>query len=334
MCVLLISSFSLALKGSMIQVSNLTKTFNGIKAVKGVSFSVEKGENLILLGTSGSGKTTTLKMINAIIKKDSGEVFINGANIDSLDHHELRRGIGYVIQNVGLFPHYTIAQNVGIVPQILNWSKQKILSRTEELLELVGLDKTMMQRKPHELSGGQQQRVGIARALAADPDVILLDEPFGALDPITRNEIQQEFKNLEGVLNKTMVMVTHDVKEACILGNRICLMDEGEIQQMGTPRELVFKPANDFVRSFIGKNAFELELLVIKLSDLSPFFTNKNVDNDHALLSDNLTLQEVIDKGPEDSSYNVNINGDLYSFKVSEVLKLYFVHRSQIIANI
>lgn len=318
----------------MIQVTNLSKSFNEFKAVKGISFTVEKGEKLILLGTSGSGKTTTLKMINRIVQKDEGEIFINGKNTDDLDHHELRRGIGYVIQNVGLFPHYTIQQNIGVVPTILGWDKNKINKRVDELLLLVGLEKELKSRKPSELSGGQQQRVGIARALAADPELVLLDEPFGALDPITRKEIQDEFQTLESVLDKTMIMVTHDVKEACILGDRICLMDNGEIQQIGTPKELVFHPANDFVASFIGGNAFELELLVVTLESLAPYLsTVENVDN-NKLIKSNASLQSAIENCSDTHKGIFKHSEEYYTFNTDEILKQYFSNRDQIIASL
>lgn len=317
----------------MIQVSNLTKSFNGFQAVKGISFSVGAGEKLILLGTSGSGKTTTLKMINGIISKDHGQILVNGKDIDKLDHHELRRGIGYVIQNVGLFPHYSIAQNVAIVPQILGWDKEKINAKVDELLSMVGLDNELKTRKPKELSGGQQQRVGLARALAADPELVLLDEPFGALDPITRNEIQREFLSLESVVKKTMIMVTHDVKEACILGDRICLMDQGEIQQIGTPKELIFFPSNDFVKSFIGANAYELELLVIRLQDLVDFLTKGEYSEEHTSFLHNVSIQSVIEEGVT-GTCSFKFENDYYSFRTEELLGHYFSNRESIISRL
>lgn len=317
----------------MIQITNLSKSFNGFQAVKGISFNVEKGEKLILLGTSGSGKTTTLKMINRIIEKDDGKILIDGNDSDQLDHHELRRGIGYVIQNVGLFPHYTIAQNIGIVPQVLGWGKNKINERIDELLLLVGLDIDFKSRMPHELSGGQQQRVGLARALAANPEVVLLDEPFGALDPITRKEIQNEFRSLENALDITMIMVTHDVKEACILGDRICLMDKGEIQQIGKPKELIFNPANDFVKSFIGSNAYELELLVVKLEDIVDYVTQAADDFTKPLLDSQLNIQAVLEKNNSDTCYFQH-DDKLYCFESAELLKIYFSNRAQIISSI
>lgn len=253
----------------MIEVLNLTKKFNGLTAVDNISFSLEKGETLILLGTSGCGKTTTLKMINRLIEATSGKVFIEGKNIQDQKPEDLRKQIGYVIQSIGLFPHYTVEQNIAIVPNLLKWDKKQTVSRTRELLELVGLPPDdFLKRKPEELSGGQQQRVGLARALAADPSVVLFDEPFGALDPITRRQIQKEFINLESLLQKTMILVTHDVFEACELGDKICLMDEGKIKQIGTAKELIFSPHNDFVINFFQANRFQLELMVLTVKDI------------------------------------------------------------------
>jgi len=253
----------------MIEVLNLTKKFNGLTAVDNCSFSLEKGETLTLLGTSGCGKTTTLKMINRLIEATSGNVFIEGKNIQDQKPEDLRKQIGYVIQSIGLFPHYTVEQNVAIVPNLLKWDKKQTVSRTRELLELVGLPPDdFLKRKPEELSGGQQQRVGLARALAADPSVVLFDEPFGALDPITRRQIQKEFINMESLLQKTMILVTHDVFEACELGDKICLMDEGKIKQIGTAKELIFSPQNDFVINFFQANRFQLELMVLTVKDI------------------------------------------------------------------
>lgn len=252
----------------MIEVIDLCKYFDNNLAVDHVSFHVRKGETLVLLGTSGSGKTTTLKMINRLIEPDSGQIKVNGRDIRKQKVEVLRRQIGYVIQNVGLFPHYTIWENIGLVPQLLKWPAGKIEERSRELLSMIGLPEDMAGRYPSELSGGQQQRVGLARALAADPPVILLDEPFGALDPITKRQIQSEFDQLDTLRNKTMVMVTHDVFEAVTLADKISLMDKGKIQQIGVPKQLLFSPKNEFVRSFFDTQRFRLELQVITLRDL------------------------------------------------------------------
>ena len=245
----------------MIEASNLTKVFGNVTAVDRVSFFVGKGETLGLIGTSGCGKTTLLRMINSLIEPTAGTVLIDGRDIRGADPVALRRRIGYVIQDVGLFPHYTVEQNVAVVPGLLGWERERIRTRTRELLEMVGLSPgDFMDRLPDELSGGQQQRVGLARALAGDPPIVLLDEPFGALDPITRGKLQAEFKRLKQRLNKTMIMVTHDVFEAFDLCDRLCLMDAGRVQQHGMPKDLVFSPANEFVSSFIGPHRFQLEL--------------------------------------------------------------------------
>jgi len=263
------NAFILLLNKKMIDVSKLTKDFNGLTAVDHISFSVKKGETLILLGTSGCGKTTTLKMINRLIEPTAGQIFIEGINIKDQKPEELRKRIGYVIQSIGLFPHYSVEQNISIVPDLLKWDKKKTADRIRELMELLGLKpEDFIKRKPEELSGGQQQRVGLARALAADPSLILLDEPFGALDLITRKQIQKEFINLESLLQKTMILVTHDIFEAFELGDIICLMDEGKIKQIGTAKELVFSPQDEFVKNFLQSNRFQLELMVLTLRDI------------------------------------------------------------------
>jgi osmoprotectant transport system ATP-binding protein len=254
----------------MIKVEHLSKSFGKVKAVDHISFGVEEQENLILLGTSGCGKTTTLKMINRLIEPSSGKVFINGENVLEQPPEILRRGIGYVLQNNGLFPHYTVAENIAIVPQLLKWDKKRIDSRVNELLEKLHLDKTYLNIYPNELSGGQQQRVGLARALVADPPVLLMDEPFGALDNVTRSKIHAEFKALDELKRKTIIMVTHDVQEAFELGDRICLMDKGKIIQNGTPTELLFNPVNSFVKDFLKEQRLQLEFKAIKLNDIWP----------------------------------------------------------------
>jgi len=248
----------------MIKVDKLSKSFGKIKAVHGISFEVNEGENLILLGTSGCGKTTTLKMLNRLIEPTSGTVFINGQNIAEQQPEELRRGIGYVLQNNGLFPHYTVEQNIAVVPQLLRWDKKRTDERIHQLMGKLHLPTEYLKAYPRELSGGQQQRVGLARALVADPPVLLMDEPLGALDNVTRAKIHQEFKVLDELKRKTIVMVTHDVQEAFELGDRICLMDKGEIVQCGTPAELLFKPKNKFVGDFLQEQRLQLEMKAIK----------------------------------------------------------------------
>jgi len=248
----------------VIKVENLSKSFGATKAVANVSFDVAEQETLVLLGTSGCGKTTLLKMLNRLIEPSSGKIMLNGEDILNKKPEDLRRGIGYVLQNNGLFPHYTVAENIAVVPQLLGWDKRKIENRTHELLEKLHLDKKYLNAYPNELSGGQQQRVGLARALVADPPVLLMDEPFGALDTITRAKIQAEFKALDELKRKTIIMVTHDVQEAFALGDRICLMDKGRIVQLGTPDELLFRPANQFASDFIKEQRLILEFKSVK----------------------------------------------------------------------
>lgn len=252
----------------MIRAEHLSKYYGTVKAVDDISFEVQEHENFILLGTSGCGKTTTLKMLNRLIEPNGGKIWINGQDILAQKPEELRRGIGYVLQNNGLFPHYTVGENIAIVPQLLKWDDKRIENRIAELIEKLHLSADQLKAYPNELSGGQQQRVGLARALVADPPILLMDEPFGALDNITRSRIQAEFKELDELKKKTIIMVTHDVQEAFTLGDRICLMDKGKIIQIGTPAELLFKPVNDFVQNFLDGQRLQLEFKAIRLKDI------------------------------------------------------------------
>lgn len=254
----------------MIKVQHLSKHFGKIKAVDDISFDVAGHENLVLLGTSGCGKTTTLKMLNRLIEPTKGQIQIDGQDILNGPPEILRRGIGYVLQNTGLFPHYTIAENIAVVPKLLKWDDKRIKNRMHELLAKLHLPDSLLSSYPAQLSGGQQQRVGLARALMADPPVLLMDEPFGALDNVTRTKIQAEFKELDELKRKTIMMVTHDVQEAFELGDRICLMDKGRIMQIGTPAQLLFNPANDFVQDFLQGQRLQLEFKAITLNDLWP----------------------------------------------------------------
>ncbi len=252
----------------MIVAEHLSKQFNQTVAVDDISFEVKEGETLVLLGTSGCGKTTTLKMINRLAEPSGGRISVNGKDVLEQNPDQLRRGIGYVLQNNGLFPHYSVAENIAIVPKLLKWDQQKIDDRTKTLLEKLHLPESYLPLYPNELSGGQQQRVGLARALMADPPVLLMDEAFGALDPITRASIRKEFKQLDELKRKTIVMVTHDVQEAFEMADRICLMDAGKIKQIGTPTELLFHPADPFVTSFLDEQRLQLELKAVSLNDL------------------------------------------------------------------
>lgn len=244
----------------MIVVKNITKAFGAHTAVDNISFSVNGGETVVFLGTSGCGKTTLLKMINRLIDPDSGEISIDGHSIGDQRPEALRKKIGYVFQNNGLFPHYTIEENIGIVPRLLGWDAQKIVARVTQLMEKLHLPPDQYRTAlPHELSGGQQQRVGIARALAAGPPVLLMDEPFGALDPITRASVRKDFKELDELKSTTIVLVTHDVQEAFELADRIFLMDKGRIVQQGTPDQLLFEPGGEYARDFFEEQRFQLE---------------------------------------------------------------------------
>lgn len=254
---------------AMITVQQLIKKFGSSTAVNGISFTVPEGETLVLLGTSGSGKTTTLRMLNRLAEPTSGKIYINGKNILSQVPEELRRGMGYVLQGYGLFPHYTVAENIAIVPKLLKWPAAKIKARVDDLLEKLHLPPAQYRSAyPSGLSGGQMQRVGLARALAANPPILLMDEPFGALDPLTRFAIRKEFKELDELKQKTIVMVTHDVQEAVALGNSIGLMNRGELQQLGTPSNLLFHPANEFVREFFQHQRLQLEWQTITLKNI------------------------------------------------------------------
>ncbi|MCY8204265.1 MULTISPECIES: choline ABC transporter ATP-binding protein OpuBA [unclassified Bacillus (in: firmicutes)] len=238
----------------MLTLENVSKTYKGgKKAVNNVNLKIAKGEFICFIGPSGCGKTTTMKMINRLIEPSAGKIFIDGENIMEQDPVELRRKIGYVIQQIGLFPHMTIQQNISLVPKLLNWPEQQRKERARELLKLVDMGPEYLDRYPHELSGGQQQRIGVLRALAAEPPLILMDEPFGALDPITRDSLQEEFKKLQKTLHKTIVFVTHDMDEAIKLADRIVILKAGEIVQVGTPDDILRNPADEFVEEFIGK---------------------------------------------------------------------------------
>ncbi|MEC1589778.1 betaine/proline/choline family ABC transporter ATP-binding protein [Bacillus sonorensis] len=239
----------------MLKLENVSKVYKGgKKAVSSINLDIAKGEFICFIGPSGCGKTTTMKMINRLIEPTSGNIYIDGENIMAQDAVKLRRKIGYVIQQIGLFPHMTIQQNISLVPKLLKWPEEKRKERARELLKLVDMGPEYLERYPHELSGGQQQRIGVLRALAAEPPLILMDEPFGALDPITRDALQEEFKKLQRTLNKTIVFVTHDMDEAIKLADRIVILKDGEIVQVGTPDDILRYPANDFVEEFIGKD--------------------------------------------------------------------------------
>lgn len=248
----------------MIEFSHVNKAFGEQKAVSDLNLHVKEGCFSVLIGTSGSGKSTTLKMINRLVEHDSGRIRFAGEEIRSLPVLELRRRMGYAIQSIGLFPHWTVAQNIATVPHLLKWPRRKIDERVEELMTLLGLEVGLRERYPHQLSGGQQQRVGVARALAADPQVLLMDEPFGALDPVTRGALQQEMTRIHRLLGRTIVLVTHDIDEALRLAEHLVLMDGGEVVQQGTPLAMLTSPANDFVQQFFGRSELGVRLLSLR----------------------------------------------------------------------
>ena len=239
----------------LIEFKHVRKEFENFVALHDVNLKIHKGELFTLIGPSGCGKTTTLRMINRLTEPTSGQILIDGQDISNFDPVMLRRNIGYIIQEIGLFPHMTIEQNISLVPRLKKEDPEKYLKRVDELLELVGLDPdTYKQRTPSELSGGQQQRVGVIRAIAADPDIILMDEPFSALDPISREQLQDDIIELQEKIQKTIVFITHDMDEAIKIADRIGIMNEGEIIQIDTPDRILRNPKNDFVKGFIGEN--------------------------------------------------------------------------------
>ena len=254
----------------MIKLEKVTKTYpDGTEAVKEVSFEVKKGELCVLLGPSGCGKTTTMKMINRLIPVTRGKIYIDGVDNTEIDEDELRRNIGYAIQDIGLFPHMTVAQNIETVPALKGWLKDKRRQRVERLLELVEMEPAeFIDKYPSELSGGQCQRVGVARALGADPAILLMDEPFGAIDPITRVKLQDEFLKIQQEIKKTIIFVTHDVYEAIKMGDKIALMKEGQLVQYDTPANILYRPKNEFVESFVGADRALKGLQLIRVKEV------------------------------------------------------------------
>ncbi|MCA6078573.1 ATP-binding cassette domain-containing protein [Fulvivirga sedimenti] len=296
----------------MVRLENVSKYYADFLAVDGVTLEIREGETVALIGSSGSGKTTILKCINALITRSSGEISVFDKPLDEWDPVELRRKMGYVIQDVGLFPHYTIEKNISLIPELLGWEHSDIQTRVDILLERIHIPGSMKKRYPSALSGGQKQRVGLARALAADPPIILMDEPFGALDPIIRADMQREFLALEGLQGKSIVLVTHDMNEAAILADRICLLDKGVIQQTGTLKELLFKPANEFVQRFLDPQRDSLEMRAVRIKDIMPFIPQE-------LRSRILITEASV--------------ADVPSELIPEIRKYYFINRDSILVN-
>jgi len=269
----------------MIRLEKVTKHYGSIKAVSALSFEVNEGEVCVLIGPSGCGKTTTLRMINRLIEPTSGHIFIDGRDTREFKAEQLRRTIGYAIQSVGLFPHMTVAENIGVVPRLLHWEKTKIAHRVRELLTLVNLDPAEVSGKyPKELSGGQAQRVGVARALAADPPILLMDEPFGAVDPLTRERLQAQFIRIQQEIRKTIILVTHDLDEAIRLADRIAIMGSGKLVQYDTPEAILSRPVNKFVRDFVGTDRALKRLSRISINDFVRSSSSINI---------NATMKEV-----------------------------------------
>ena len=280
----------------MIEFSHVSKTYPGSSqpVVNDLSFEVLEGEICVLVGPSGCGKTTSMRMVNRLIEPSEGEILINGERNTEMSGTRLRRGIGYAIQQIGLFPHRTIADNVATVPQLLEWDKDRIAARVEELLELVGLDPDQYRKRyPAELSGGQQQRVGVARALAADPPIMLMDEPFGAVDPINRHRLQDEFLRIQGDIKKTIVFVTHDIDEAIKMGDKIVLLKEGGIlAQYDTPENVLAAPNSEFVSSFVGADRVLKRLSLLRVADAD--LDSPNGSGDLPRLGERMTLRDAL----------------------------------------
>jgi osmoprotectant transport system ATP-binding protein len=310
----------------MIGLQDLSKQFPGSSqmAVESLSMDIRAGELVIFVGPSGCGKTTTMKMINRIIEPTSGRIFVEGEDVTDVNPDLLRRRIGYVIQQIGLFPHMTIADNIAVVPKLLGWDKKRVDARIDELLETVSVPLDYRSRHPSALSGGQRQRIGVARAMAADPDVMLMDEPFGAIDPITRDSLQNEFLRLQAEIQKTIVFVTHDIDEAIKMGDRIAILEERSmIAQFDTPEQILTNPANDYVREFIGAGATLKRLSLSEVdkvpssqapvgmtSDSSSELTQKLAESRHEwilILDENrrpkcwASVQDLKEKQPKDA---------------------------------
>jgi osmoprotectant transport system ATP-binding protein len=295
-----------------IVLDRVTKVYEGTSrpAIDDLSLTIPVGEICVLIGPSGGGKTTAMKMINRLISITSGDITIDGTSVNALEKTELRRGIGYVIQQIGLFPHMTVEHNIGTVPRLLGWEKDRIRARARELLELVGLDPDEhAQRYPRQLSGGQRQRVGLARAMAADPPLMLMDEPFGAIDPITRERLQNDFLRLHREIRKTVVFVTHDIDEAIKMGDRICILREGGVlAQYDTPEAILAAPADDFVAAFVGEDrglkrlalrrVDEVDLLPVTDGDTGPSCSQRT------------TLRDALSLMLTEGSSGVIVRGD------------------------
>ncbi|PGK44028.1 glycine/betaine ABC transporter ATP-binding protein [Bacillus anthracis] len=310
----------------MIQFNHVSKAYeDGTKAVDSLHLEIKKGEFFVLIGPSGCGKTTTMKMINRLIETTEGSILIDGKNIQQYNINELRWNIGYVLQQIALFPHMTIAENIAVVPEMRKWSKEEIKARVDELLRMVGLDPDVYRdRMPDELSGGQKQRVGVVRALAANPKIVLMDEPFSALDPLSREQLQKDIVQLQKKIQKTIVFVTHDMREALSLGDRICIMKEGKVVQLDTPEGIINNPKNEFVEEFIGNRGrpwYEGK----SIEDVLPLDESMRIEGE--ALSLHSSLQEALVRVRADEIVPVEENGRYVGALTSRHIVNYIVEQ-------
>ncbi|MGG0291045.1 ABC transporter ATP-binding protein [Bacillus pacificus] len=310
----------------MIQFNQVSKSYeDGTKAVDSLHLEIKKGEFFVLIGPSGCGKTTTMKMINRLIETTEGSILIDGKDIQEYNINELRWDIGYVLQQIALFPHMTIAENIAVVPEMRKWRKEKIKARVDELLQMVGLDPDVYRdRMPDELSGGQKQRIGVVRALAANPKIVLMDEPFSALDPLSREQLQKDIVQLQKKIQKTIVFVTHDMQEALSLGDRICIMKEGKVVQLDTPEEIIRNPKNEFVEEFIGNRGrpwYEGK----SIEDVLPLDESMRIEGE--ALSLHSSLQEALVRLRADEVVPVEENGRYVGALTSRHIVNYIVEQ-------
>ncbi|EEK84200.1 Glycine betaine ABC transporter, ATP-binding protein [Bacillus cereus ATCC 4342] len=310
----------------VIQFNQVSKSYeDGTKAVDSLHLEIKKGEFFVLIGPSGCGKTTTMKMINRLIETTEGSILIDGKDIQQYNINELRWDIGYVLQQIALFPHMTIAENIAVVPEMRKWTKKEINVRVDDLLQMVGLDPDVYRdRMPDELSGGQKQRVGVVRALAANPKIVLMDEPFSALDPLSREQLQKDIVQLQKKIQKTIVFVTHDMQEALSLGDRICVMKEGKVVQLDTPEGIIHNPKNEFVEEFIGNRGrpwYEGE----SIEDVLPLDESMRIEGE--ALSLHSSLQEALVRLRADEVVPVEENGRYVGALTSRHIVNYIVEQ-------